>query len=182
MGQYPFELKITLGNHDSFSNVRPYFHQRSVSDSELIYVDEDKLFKYIFLDTSSNGISPDQLSWLEEELSTGKKILIFSHHPILEIDTPVDKIGGALKEREIIKERLRASKRDITIFCGHYHMDDETVDGNIRQFTTPAVSYQINKAASRVTIDKQSFGYRLITINEEAVSTQLVMMQKQPVF
>ncbi len=179
VGQYPFSLKLTLRNHDTFSRVRPYFHQRSVSDCELIYTEEDDFLKYIFLDTSSNSISKDQLSWLEEELSTSKNVIIFSHHPILEIDTPVDKIGGALRERESVKNRLQISKRDITIFCGHYHRDDEAIDGNIRQFTTPAVSYQLNKTAGRVTIDKQSFGCRLITISGEAVDTKIAMMQKQ---
>ena len=58
-------------------------------------------------------------------------------------------------------------------------MDDESIDGNVRQFTTPAVSYQINKTASRIIIDKQSFGYRLITIDGAEVDTKLVMMQKQ---
>ncbi len=75
---------------------------------------------------------------------------------------------------------LEASKRDITIFCGHYHMNDVAIVGIVKQFMTPAVSYQIGKTASR-TIDKKSFGYRLITINGEDVDTKLVMIQKQPV-
>ncbi len=60
-------------------------------------------------------------------------------------------------------------------------MDDVTIAGTVRQFTTPATSYQINKTASTIIIDKQSFGYRLITIDEDAIDTKLVMMQKQPV-
>ncbi len=56
VGQYPFSLKLTLGNHDTFSNVRPYFqYKRSASDNELIYAEEDEFLKYIFLDTSLNA-------------------------------------------------------------------------------------------------------------------------------
>jgi 3',5'-cyclic-AMP phosphodiesterase len=174
IAKYDFRLRMVLGNHDSFSAVSRYYNV-SGSDDELKYTDEDSCFKYIYLDSSSGFISDRQFRWLQQELTTEKKVVIFLHHPVLEIDTQLDRAGAALNEREKLQAVLLESAGETVIFCGHYHMDDDATDKNIRQLSTPAASYQIEKRADEIAIDEQSFGYRLIEIAGSEINTEIVL-------
>jgi 3',5'-cyclic-AMP phosphodiesterase len=180
IGKYPFKLRMVLGNHDSFSEVCRHYSSDLFDDrSEMFYAYEDGYNKHIYLDSSSNAISNNQLLWLKQELNSEKNVLLFLHHPVLEINTPLDKAGAALREREKLKNALLDSKKEIVIFCGHYHMNDEVVHRNIRQLSTPAVSYQISKTGTAITIDEQIFGYRLITIDNSEIHTDIVLLKKR---
>lgn len=145
--------------------------------NELNYAYEEGNFKFIYLDSSSNSFSPAQLNWLGQELNTDKKILLFIHHPVLEIKTPLDKIGAALKGRDEIKLLLSALQKEVLVFCGHYHMTDELTAGNIRQYSSPACSYQIVKLSEKIEIDTLTFGYRLITINGNHIETAVKLFK-----
>lgn len=176
--EYKFNLLTVLGNHDTFLEVNKYHKNDLVKgEHEMNYVHEDTELKYIYLDSSANAVSAAQQNWLEKELNTSKNIIIFIHHPVLDIDTPLDKIGAALKGKDELKNLLQKSDKEITVFCGHYHMDDEKTAKNIRQFLTPAASYQIDKQAENVTVNQTTFGYRLIEINKDQVSSQVIMLQ-----
>jgi 3',5'-cyclic-AMP phosphodiesterase len=144
----------------------------------LKYAYEEGSFKYIYLDSSSNSISDHQFRWLQQEMNTPQKVILFLHHPVLEIDTPLDRAGAALNAREKIRAALLEAKRETVIFCGHYHMEDDAIDENIRQFVTPAASYQIVKISDEIAIDEQSFGYRLMEIDGSEISTEVVMLRK----
>ena len=177
MVKYGFKLRMVLGNHDTFSEVVKHYSSPS-SDDELKYAYEDGPFKYIYLDSSSNFISDNQFRWLQQEMTTEKKVILFLHHPVLEIDTPLDRAGAALNARDKIRAALLQAKRETVIFCGHYHMEDDAIDGNIRQLLTPAASYQIEKLSDEIAINEQSFGYRLIEIDGSEISTEVIMFKK----
>ena len=177
IGKYNFKLRMVLGNHDSFSEVSKHYSSPG-SDDELKYAYEDGSFKYIYLDSSSNFISDNQFRWLQQQLNTEKKVILFLHHPVLEIDTPLDRAGAALSARDRIRGALLHAKRETVIFCGHYHMDDDAIDGNIRQLLTPAASYQIEKLSKEIAIDEQTFGYRLIEFNGSEVSSEVVLFRR----
>jgi 3',5'-cyclic-AMP phosphodiesterase len=166
-----FSLKLILGNHDKFDEVKKYF---SVDDSknELYYKVEDENYLYLFLDTSLDEVSDNQLNWVQSELNN-KAIILFIHHPILPINTPVDKLYP-LKNREQLTGILHKHKRNITVFCGHYHMNDEQEYENIKQFTTQSLSFQLVKNATEIEIDHKNFGYRIIEIGDDKIETQLI--------
>lgn len=168
----PFKLSLILGNHDVFNEVRKYYPVGGMED-ELYYSTEDEISKYIFLDSSSAFISTFQMSWLYGELKTHKQILLFIHHPILQVHTPIDALAP-LQNRSGLRFLLTASKKKITIFCGHYHMHDETEYKNLRQFTTQALSFQLTKNADDVVIRSSSFSYRIITIAELQLFTEII--------
>jgi Icc protein len=86
-------------------------------------------------------------------------------------------MGAALIGREKLKLRLHASGRPVTIFCGHYHMIDEACDGTLQQHSSPAASYQIVKEAKGLEIDQTYFGYRIITITNNRVTTEVVTLK-----
>ncbi|MBB5646157.1 metallophosphoesterase family protein [Pedobacter cryoconitis] len=177
--EFNFKFLMVLGNHDSYQQVSQYYknEHRNEPDDELYYADEEGQFKFIYLDSSSNAVSQNQLNWLLQELDTDKEILLFIHHPVLEIETPLDKVGAALKGRDEIKRILSGVQKDIVVFCGHYHMTDELIAGNIRQYSSPACSYQIEKLSEKIEIDTSSFGYRLITINGRQLSTEVKLFK-----
>ncbi len=163
---------LILGNHDKFENVKNHFiidkkHQ------ELYYKSEDENYQYIFLDTSVDAISNTQLQWLQNELNENKELIIFLHHPILEIETPVDKVYP-LKNRDELKAVLLAFKRNVTVFCGHYHMNDEQELKNIKQYTTQSMSFQLMKNAAEIEVDNKNFGYRIVEIHNDKIETELI--------
>ncbi len=166
-------LWITLGNHDQFSEVRKHYTNNFLADhQELYYCFEDDSYKYIFLDSSSNSISAPQLQWLRSELTSPKTLLLFVHHPLLEVDTPVDKLY-ALQGRESLRDALAVRSAHTHIFCGHYHMEDVQHQANISQYICPALSYQVQRNSDEVVIENDSFAYRLIHLDKGTVDTQL---------
>ena len=95
-----YNISISLGNHDYFSEVIKYYSNGvDKKQNELYYSEESTFYKCIFLDSSSGSISQNQIDWLKKELTINKKIIIFIHHPILAVDSEVDR-RFSLKERK----------------------------------------------------------------------------------
>lgn len=176
VNSFDINLLMVLGNHDTYAEVSKYYRHNHIN--ELYYTLEDDYFKYLYLDSSSNSVSKSQFNWLKQELSSTKKLVIFIHHPILEIKTPLDSIGAALNGRAEIRDVLLELEKEIIIFCGHYHMTDELTVGNIRQYSSPACSYQIEKESDVIEIDSSVFGYRLIRIDGNALSTDVKLFTR----
>lgn len=174
-----YTLHVTLGNHDAFTDVTKYFTKYTQEGrSELYYSFEEGAFKYIFLDSSSEQLSQAQLQWLEDELQTDRSLLIFLHHPVLPVNTGIDKLYP-LRNRDSLRSLLQDFPQSITIFCGHYHIDDETTSGHIRQFITPAASVQIRKDSDTLQLYNGPFGYRIINIEEDSVTTELILYKNE---
>lgn len=170
-----YSVSITLGNHDYYDEVIKYYSFGVVEKrTELYYSQEHAHYKCLFLDSSSGLISQEQFDWFKKELLTEKSIVIFIHHAILTVDVEVDK-RYALKERDRIKAELLNIRNDVTIFCGHYHFEDERSSGNIRQYITPASSYQVEKLPHEIKVNNNTFGYRIIELNKEEINTDLKM-------
>lgn len=162
--------KAILGNHDHFTVAMHYYRGISEGSGELYYSHEDEGYRYIYLDSSSARISPAQLAWLENELHTPKKVALFIHHPILGLNTAMDRIYP-LRNREEVKRLLQERARPVTVFCGHYHMSDERRDGNILQYVTPATSFQVSKESAGIDINTDSFSYRIIDLSSGDITT-----------
>lgn len=170
-------LWITLGNHDQFSELRKHYNNDILGDhKELYYSFEDDSFKYMFLDSSSNSISAPQLEWFRREVESPTPLLLFVHHPILEVDTPVDKLYS-LQGREVLRDALAARSAHSYVFCGHYHMDDEQQRANISQFICPALSYQVQRNSEDVVIENDSFAYRLIRLDSGKLDTHVKLFR-----
>ncbi len=176
-----FKWRITLGNHDVFREVlKSAPAHLSVDKPELYYSDETTFLKYIFLDSSSSEISPLQLMWLEEQLKTGKKIILFLHHPILAVETAVDKLYP-LKNRDVLKRLLLEIKNETVVFCGHYHLADEQTERNVTQVITCAASYQLEKDAMQLKPNHRMIGYRIIQIEKEHIQWELIELKPSDV-
>ena len=157
-------LTVTLGNHDTFIETSKYYNFDVNSDSPKSYYSILKeYYKFIYLDSSFGIIDNEQFRWLKKELNSSKPIIIFIHHPILGLNLKVDEIGKLTNREELIS-LLIESIIEITIYCGHYHMESKLTHKNITQYITPAVSYQIKKKTDVVEIDTTVFGYRIIEL------------------
>ena len=172
-----YTVSISLGNHDDFSEVIKHYKNDAYKNAEaLFYSEENNFFKFIYLDSSTEFISDKQLMWLQKELITIKKILLFIHHPILKIPTIIDQ-KFYLKGREKIQALLEQTSNDITIFCGHYHMEDYRTYKNISQFVTPAGSYQVEKNLEEIKVNNKTFGYRIIELTKDKMDTEVVLFE-----
>lgn len=169
-----FDFQVILGNHDTHADTNQYF-RRGTDKNELYFSSHSDVYKFIFLDSSSKKVSQRQLKWLAKELNTELKIIIFIHHPVLAVDTPIDR-KHPLQNREEIFELLQQSNKSITLFSGHYHMNDERTIGKLRQIITHSSAFQVIKEASEIVIDASIFGYRIITFGEESIPTEIVSM------
>ncbi len=168
----PYPFRIILGNHDQFSEVVLHYRPDK-GKSELFYRAEYGNYSAVFLDTSTDTLSGTQLLWLQEELQSIERLLLFLHHPVLAIDTVVDRLYP-LKNRDALKNMLAETGKEVNIFCGHYHINDECSYMNIRQFLTQAVSFQLERNAEEVRVDNSSYGYRIIMIEGDVIRTELV--------
>lgn len=177
LDQYGVAPSMVLGNHDTYADVA---HRagigRGAVEGKLCSSHDDGIWRLITLDTSDNSIGACQLAWLAGELQGASRVALFVHHPVLAIDTPIDRSGAALIDRQDLRALLETAACDVSIFCGHYHMIDEVREANIRQFATPAVSYQIVKWADRVQVDIRTFGYRIVEFEGPDIRTKCVLL------
>lgn len=172
-----FDIKLVLGNHDQIADFAKYF---ATATGELLFDSQEQgAYKHIFLDTAAGHVGTLQLQWLAAELQTDKKILVFMHHPVLPIGSAMDTLYP-LKNRDELIELLVDSGRQITIFSGHYHTADETSQGLIRQFVTPAVSFQVSRDSEEIQLETDYFGYRIIDLTGEDLHTEIISFKSLP--
>lgn len=172
-----FSVKFILGNHDAFTQVSKFYNPYNRTD-ELYYSFDDNYNKYLFLDSSSAKLSEKQLDWIKENIKAEKPLIVFIHHPVIEVKTAIDKMYPLLN-RDIIKSLFESIKQPVTLFCGHYHMNDELHENNIRQIITQSSSYQIEKETNELSINNTEFGYRIIEIEKNNIKTELVTFKNQ---
>lgn len=171
------KLSITLGNHDSFSEIAKHYTTGANYTSKKVYSSIVMSgYKCIFLDSSEGYIDDAQLTWLKAELLTNKPIIIFLHHPLLALPLKVDEIGK-LKNRQQVVAMLTNTANNISIYCGHYHMESTLTYKNITQFITPSVSYQIKKHIDSIEIDTTTSGYRIIEFHNDKLFSKVKRLQ-----
>lgn len=166
-------FSITLGNHDNFVAISKHYNLGADYNSKKKYRSQlTNDFKFIYLDSSSGTIDFKQLDWLKNELISSKPIIIFIHHPIIGLNLKVDEIGK-LKNRKDLTKILTKISNEITIYCGHYHMESTLVYKNITQYITPAVAFQIKKTIDEIELDATISGYRIIQIKNTELSSKV---------
>ena len=177
LGNYDLDITVILGNHDRYDEVLPYCRNTAFAiEGRMCFSRGTPSAKWIYLDSSENEVSEDQLAWLGRELEGVRRLALFVHHPVLAIDTPVDRTGAALRGRDKLASLLNRAPCEVSLFTGHYHMADEAQQANIRQYCTPAVSYQIARQADHLAVETKSFGYRILEFDEAGTRTQTVLM------
>ncbi|MEO1451678.1 MAG: metallophosphoesterase [Bacteroidota bacterium] len=170
----PFQVHLVLGNHDRFSTVKPFLPtQQGVLTGTLDYSYHSRGYHWIFMDSSLGYLNEAQVNWLGEELDSPDPVILTVHHPIFPVDTEQDR-RFPLKNREPLQVLLKQAAKPVTLLCGHYHCASDTISGQIRQLLTPAASYQIEHHPSEIKINENGFYYRLLTLEDSGLHTELI--------
>lgn len=165
-------VKYVAGNHDPkdgfilLNQKRPYFME---------YLEE---FMVLYLDSSKGIIDDEQLIWLQDMIINNiKDVLIFMHHPILDCgDTVMDRMFPLMNRSEVYSILQNTSNKTY-IFSGHYHWEQEVQSGNIKQFVTPSLLYQLDKNADFLRVGSMNYGFRVIKISMDKVETYVKILK-----
>ena len=165
------EIKYVAGNHDPMYAYKP-FNLKGPYFME--YLEE---LLILYLDTGKGIIDEEQLQWLMELIAVNEKdILIFMHHPILDCGNTIMDRMYPLKNRNDVINILNKTNKKTYIFCGHYHWEQKMHVGNITQYITPSLLYQLDQHADILRIGSIDFGYRVIRISKDDVETYVEVL------
>ncbi len=171
-----FDWQLILGNHDRLDSLRSYLPFECTGET-LYYTQQFGDYNFIFLDTSSEKLSREQQRFLEEKLSSSLKPIVFIHHPVMTVDTWMDK-NHPLKNREQVRTILTDYSRDVTLICGHYHLHFEGQYNNVRQVIAPAAAYQVKFNPDENVPDVNEFGYLLLDFSRPELTVEAVKFQR----
>lgn len=172
-----FDFRIILGNHDQFKEfTQNYQPTLIIGKKEWYWSEEDERFKFIFLDTSTDAISQDQLDFLKVEIQSDKPILLFMHHPVLQTHT-TPQLEYPLSGADEIKAILLEHNQQVNIYCGHLHLNDVTINTNITQTVTPAASVQIKRQSEKAEIEHIDFAYRILDLDDTNLTSEVVWFE-----
>lgn len=159
-------IKYVIGNHDPMNGFEIFNQKRQY------FMDYVEGFLVLYLDSGKGIIDDDQLQWLNNLLINNQKdILVFIHHPILDCgNTVMDKMYPLMNRSEVYNILQNTGKK-IYIFCGHYHWEQKVQSGNITQYVTPSLLYQLDKNADILRIGSTNFGCRVINISRDKVES-----------
>lgn len=170
-----FPCSLIAGNHDDPILMAEVFGlEHLLTDDEIFYAKKIGKYTCLFLDTAKGYHSEKQLNWLRRQLRNHKReLIIFMHHPPFKIGMPfMDKKHG-LKDAKIITDLLLDYSNNITVFCGHYHIEKTIRYKNILAHITPSCFYQLDQNSSRFKVDHHQIGMRIIEVKRNRIATTL---------
>ena len=133
------------GNHDKPRELAGVFGlEADLHGGELYFSKKLKGQSALFLDSTVGRISDRQLNWCAEQLGNCEgPLLVFIHHPFLEVPIPHMESHYPLHNREALQQVLRQYAGPIFAFCGHYHAEFTVCRGHMQQYLTPSCFFQI---------------------------------------
>ena len=177
---YAFNVSLLPGNHDN-----PELME-SICDNQISFSVPDQLNKdYAFFNfnTQVEGkvkgcIKKSQIDDFNNKLRNHvKNIILFTHHPITEIESKwIDK-HVAYNSNLLIDLMHSYNNLQFNVFSGHVHQEFFKEIKNVRLFTTPSTCYQFKPHSDEYCIDeKLSNGYRVISLHDNTVSSHVVRL------
>lgn len=173
--EFKLNTFVLPGNHDNYSHLRKYFPNNfQVEECFGSFVFGD--YRIIFLDSSSNSISRQQLVWLNE-LEYAPSILCIHHPPTKMSSFYMDKFHP-LKNHEILWKSL-VTRGDIKhVICGHYHHGSSLKRDDIEVHLCPSGFMQYPHKWYQLKTDYR-IGYRILEFKNEHVDTRVEYLDTQ---
>ncbi len=177
---YSFNVSLLAGNHDNPKIMK------SMCDSQISFNIPslvDKNYIFFNFDTQVDGevggcIKKSQIDEFKEKLNDqAKNIIIFTHHPIIQIDSKwIDQ--HVAKNSNILIDLMHSYENLLfTVFSGHVHQEFFKTIRNVSFFTTPSTCYQFKPNSNEYCIDDElSNGYRVIELHDNTVSSYIVRL------
>ena len=164
---------IITGNHDDINVMRQYFDLESVIHGDRCYYRYDLEGRTIFfLDSACGNVSPEQLTWLQEEASKIKgEVILFMHHPPCFCGHRFMDLRYHLENMVEVQQVLAGIKNLTHIYAGHYHHHFEVNMGRQIVHVAPATQFQIDPNVPYFNLKSAAPGWQLIEWGEKFVET-----------
>jgi Icc protein len=166
---------IITGNHDDINVMRQYFDLESVIHGDRCYYRYDLEGRTIFfLDSACGNVSPEQLTWLQEEASKIKgEVILFMHHPPCFCGHRFMDLRYHLENMVEVQQVLAGIKNLTHIYAGHYHHHFEVNMGRQIVHVAPATQFQIDPNVPYFNLKSAAPGWQLIEWGEKFVETEV---------
>lgn len=167
----PYE--VIAGNHDKSPMMKEVFELNHLGkDEELFYAKKMGKWTCLFLDSAMGKHSDNQLKWLKRQLyQADDDLIIFMHHPPVKVGVPFMDNNHALQDMEEVQQILFEFQHNVTIFCGHYHVEKTVRINNLLIQITPSCYYQIDQSSPEFKIDHRRIALREIHLNGKSIHT-----------
>lgn len=160
---------VISGNHDDTRLLAEVFGETAnLNNDELFFTKRINNKDIIFLDSAKAFHSEEQLDWLNDQLQNAKgEVLIFMHHPPLKAGVNFMDNNYPLKDREKIQKIFFQYSDNVSVFCGHYHIEKTITRKNVMVQITPSCYVQIDQNEAEFKADHYDIAYRIIDVNEK---------------
>jgi len=129
---------VDIYNGHGYADNKSYYSLDPVPGVHLIALDSASDTR--LADTWAGGLSDEQLSWLEKDLSQAenKTVIVVAHHALIN-HTGKNMSEWYIDNRDDVKEMLNRYGVQI-FFSGHLHITDIAEEGGIYDISCPATS------------------------------------------
>ena len=123
-----------------------------------------------FLDTSQDTLPVSSIRWLQRQLShNGGDVLLCMHHPPAICGVPFMDRKYPLANIDEFQDVLLATQKNISVLCGHYHVDKVVKIRNLTIFICPSTFFQIDQDEEDLKRDFSSIGWRELEIESNTL-------------
>ncbi len=171
---------IIPGNHDHNFLIEQIFPDFSLKDGKLFYYVQFASWSFIFLDSSPDSVSNNQIVWMKNLLALAPSDTLWAlvlHHPPIQCDCIYMDRHYPLTNNASLLEILDSTDKIKHVFCGHYHTSKMLqFNRNIQLHLTPSTWFQIDEIEPEFTISDKRIGYRRISIDGKSLNTSVIML------
>ncbi|MEL6862823.1 MAG: metallophosphoesterase [Bacteroidota bacterium] len=173
--EQPLGFDLLAGNHDDAKMMAKCFaREHLLTNGELYYAKKLDKYHSIFLDSSKGYHSDNQLKWLKRQLLQAQgELLVFMHHPPVKAGVPFMDNKYPLKDMDKVQELLLSYSDNITVFCGHYHVERSIRLKNILVYITPSCFFQIDANYEDFKVDHHRIAFREIDLSHQMIRSHV---------
>ena len=178
--QFAFDVSILPGNHDDLRMME------KICDNQITlkpFICNEGPFSIFNFDTH---IQDNVKGYLNEReiknladylLGNKSKIIIFTHHPIIKVDSEWIDMNITKNNNILIQLMLSHNETSFYIFSGHVHQEFYKRISNIEFYTSPSTCYQFKAKSKEFHIDEElGNGYRVISLRDNTLNTNVVRL------
>ena len=160
---------VIPGNHDDVELMRDVFKiDYTQSEEEIFFARKLDKRTALFLDSSKASMSHEQLNWLKRQLKQGEEnILVFTHYPPCPMDCLFMDGKYPYQDSRELMEVFYESKKNIHLFCGHFHSERTLHLKNVNVYLSPSIIVQISPSSKDFKIEHKKIGFRNIELQQE---------------